>query len=86
MIIRLNSRSKKLKSGSFENWAFKTNNVTVYSYKEDFCFVEIEKKLYALTGKTSTKFKIPNYYKSESLKPRMVATYLLDEAKKLNEK
>lgn len=49
-------------------------------------FVEIDNKIFALTAKSSNKFKIPIYFKCENLKPRMVANYLLDEAKKMYEK
>lgn len=80
--IKANSKSRKIKSTDYKEWAFTKEVVTVYSHKDYMFFVEIDNKIFALTGKTSTRFKIPIYFKSENLKPRMVATYLLDEAKK----
>src|SRR5690606_23792208 len=85
LIIKAKSKSKKIKSSDFKEWAFTLETVTVYSHKDYLFFVEIDNKVFALTGKTSTRFKIPIYFKSKNLKPRMVATYLLDEAKKLRE-
>ena len=83
LAIKAKSKSKKIKSTEYKEWAFTKENVTVYSHKDYLFFVEIDNKVFALTGKTSTQFKIPIYFKSENLKPRMVATYLLDEAKKM---
>lgn len=83
LAIKAKSKTKKINSTDYNDWAFTKENVTVYSHKDYLFFVEIDNKVYALTGKTSTRFKIPIYFKSKNLKPRMVATYLLEEAKKI---
>ena len=81
--IRAMSKSKSINYNDFIDWSFNIDNVTVYSYKKNFFFAKIANEIFALTGRTSTFYKIPLYFKSKYLKPRMVATYLLDEAKKL---
>lgn len=81
--LRLRSKSKKIKSLEYEDWPFKVKNVKVISYKSYYFFVNINNEIFALTGKTSNKYKIPMYLKSKNLKPRMIATFLLNEAKTL---
>ncbi|MGV0831143.1 hypothetical protein ACTS9D_02810 [Empedobacter brevis] len=83
--IKARSKSKKIKSSDCKDWAFTSKSVTIYSHKDYLFFVEIDNEIFALTGKTSRRFKIPTYFKSKNLKPRMYATYLLEEAKKLRE-
>lgn len=81
--IKINSKSKTIKSSSVKDWAFTVENVKVYSHKNYLFFTEIDSKIFALTGKTSSRYKIPIYFSSDKLKPRMTANYLLDEAKKI---
>lgn len=83
LLIKLNSKAKKLISSDFQDWAFNVESVTVYSHKENFFFVEIDGEVFSLTGKTTTNFQIPNYFASKKRKPREYALYLLDEAQKL---
>ena len=84
--FRLTSFSKKavLKSSDYQDWPFNVSNITVLFTGTHFYLAEIGGELFALTGATSTHFKIPIYFKSKYLKPRGYALYLLDEAKKLN--
>ncbi len=86
LFIRLSSKSKTLNSKNYDNWAFTVKKVKVYFKKPNFYFTKIGQKVFALTGKTSTRFKIPTYFDSEKLKPKAYALYLLDEAKTLNDK
>ncbi|MBB3836834.1 hypothetical protein FHS57_000816 [Runella defluvii] len=86
LFIRLSSKSKTLYSKNYDNWAFTVDKVKVYFKKPNFYFTKIGQKVFALTGKTSTRFKTPTYFNSEKLKPKAYALYLLDEAKTLNEK
>lgn len=80
--ISLLAKSKSLYSKNYTNWAFTVDAVKVYSYKS-YCFVNIDNKIYALTGHTSSRYKIPTYFATDKLKPKQYATYLLDEAKLL---
>lgn len=83
LLIKISSKSKTLRSIEYEDWPFTVENVTVYSHKDNLFFAKIGNNLFALTGRTSTKFRIPVYFDSPKLKPRKFAIYLLDEAKKL---
>lgn len=85
LLIKAKSKSKIIKSTDFIDWAFTIESIKIYSHKDYLFFVEIDNEIFALTGKTSSRYKIPIYSKSEKLKPRMVASYLLDEAKNLRE-
>lgn len=82
--IKIMSKSKTINQSDFNDWPFTCNQITVYAYKDSFYFAEIDKEIFALTGRTSSNYKIPLYFKSKHLKPRMFATYLLDEAKKIS--
>ena len=86
LAISLSSKSKTLYSKNYDNWAFTVDKVKVYFKAPNFYFTKIGQKVFALTGKTCTKYKIPIYFSSEKLKPKAYALYLLDEAKTLNEK
>lgn len=78
------SKKKLLSSSNYKCWPFNVDSIYVFSTGEHFYLAEIGREIFALTGATSTYFKIPTYLKSKYLKPRGYATYLLDEAKKLN--
>lgn len=81
--IRVMSKSKSIECNDFIDWPFNIDRVTIYSHKNNYYFVKINKEIFALTGRTGKIYKIPFYFKSKHLKPRMIATYLLEEAKKL---
>lgn len=81
--ILLLSKSKTLYSKQFTNWAFTIDLLKVYSYNGTYFFAKINGNVFALTGATSTRYKIPTYFASDKLKPRQYALYLLDEAKKI---
>lgn len=83
--VKAKSKSKIIKSSDYDDWAFTLKNITVYSHRDGLFFAEIGNNIFALTGKTSRRFKIPMYLKSERLKPRMTANYLLDEVNKMRE-
>lgn len=80
--IALLAKSKSLYSKNYSNWAFTVDSVKVYSYNS-YCFVSIDNKIYALTGHTSSQYKIPTYFATDKLKPKQYANYLIDEAKSL---
>ncbi len=81
LFISLFSKTKTLHSKFYKDWVFKVKKVTVYSHNTNFFFVKIGWKLYALTGKTSSQFKTPDYLSSKKLKPKASAPFLLEEAK-----
>lgn len=83
-LILLNAKSKNLYSWDYPDWAFTIKKVKVYSLKSNFYFfAKIGKRVFALTGATSSRYKIPTYFASTYLKPKAYATYLLEEAKLL---
>lgn len=82
--IILFSKSKTIYAKQYSDWAFTVTQVKVYSQSEKFFFTKINNEIFALTGSTSIKYKIPIYLASNKLKPRQAAVYLLDEAKKLS--
>lgn len=65
------------------DWAFTVPTVKVFSVKQMFYFAKIGSEIFALTGLTSSRYKIPVYFKSRHLKPKGYALYLLETAKKL---
>lgn len=81
--IRLFSKSKTINATDYKDWPFTIKSVTVYSHKNNFYFVRIAYKIYALTGKTCSRFKMPFYFESKKLRTRMLAVFLLDEAQRL---
>lgn len=84
--ISIFSKSKTLYSRRYPDWPFTVNCIKVYSYKSKFSkyyFINIDGKIYALTGSTSSQYKIPIYFKTNKLKPKAYALYLLEEAKLL---
>ncbi|WP_305951943.1 hypothetical protein [Emticicia oligotrophica] len=84
--ISLSAKSKPLYSKNYPNWAFTVDAVKVYAYKKEvseYYFVQIDGKIYALTGHTSSRYKIPIYYDTDKIKPKQYANYLIDEAKLL---
>ena len=82
--IRLTAKSNILSSHDYMNWPFDVNKVKVYFTGKLYYFVEIDHKVYSLTAKTGNHYQIPSYFKSSRLKPKGHATFLLEEAKKLN--
>jgi hypothetical protein len=78
------SKSKTLHSSDYPDWPFLVKTVKVYFTGRRFYFAKIGTKVFALTGATSSHYEIPTYFKSDKLKPKQYALYLLDEAKKLN--
>ena len=82
----LKAKSKTLLSKNYPDWPFFVNDVQVYYVSPMFYFVKIDNKIYGLTGATTTKYEIPLYSKSDKLKPRGYATFLLEEAQKLHVK
>lgn len=81
--ISLSSRSKMLYAYDYGDWAFTVDKIKVYFLSGNFYFLKIKGKIFALTGKTSSHYKIPTYFSSKSLKPKAYALYLLEEAKRL---
>ncbi|MBI3519040.1 MAG: hypothetical protein HY062_06745 [Bacteroidetes bacterium] len=80
----IGAASKNLSSKDYPDWPFLVNRLKVYYVKPFFYCVLIDEKLFSLTGATATKYKLPLYTKSDKLKPKGYATYLLEEAQKLN--
>jgi len=81
--ILLSAKVKTLYSNDYAEWAFTVNKVKVYSLMRRFYFAKIGKKVFALTGATCSRYKTPNYFASEKLKPKTYAIYLLQEAQQL---
>jgi hypothetical protein len=77
------SKSKIINSSEYTDWPFTVHSVKVFSLNGNFFFAKIGNEIFALTGKTSTHYKIPSYFASNKLKPRQNALYLLDNAKLL---
>ncbi|WP_398456103.1 hypothetical protein AB3466_11795 [Sphingobacterium thalpophilum] len=84
--LKLHSKSKLIASSEYENWPFSVDSIKVYFTGERYYFAEIGNKIFALTGATSKDYEIPTYFKSDKLKPKGYAIFLLEEAKKLNSK
>jgi hypothetical protein len=84
--LKLHSKSKLIASSEYENWPFSVDSIKVYFTGERYYFTEIGNKIFALTGATSKDYEIPTYFKSDKLKPKGYAIFLLEEAKKLNSK
>jgi hypothetical protein len=84
LALLLNSKSKVISFSDYEDWPFSVKSIKVLYSGRRFYFAEIGDKIFALTGATSTHYKIPTYFKSDKLRPKGYALYLLDEAKKLN--
>jgi hypothetical protein len=84
VVFILKAKSKILLSKNYSDWPFSVNDVQVYYVSPMFYFVKIDNKIYGLTGATTTKYEIPLYSKSDKLKPRSYAIFLLEEAQKLN--
>jgi len=84
LALLFKSKYKVLSSSNYEDWPFSVKNIKVFYTGRRFYFAEIGDKIFALTGATSTHYKIPTYFKSDKLRPKGYALYLLDEAKKLN--
>lgn len=81
--IILLSKAKRLLAKNYNDWTLMADYVDIYSLKNRYFFTKINKEVYALTGATSTQYKIPTYFASKALKPKAHALYLLEEAKKL---
>lgn len=84
LAIKLTSKSNSLNSKQYTNWPFQINKVKVYYTGGINYLVEIDQKVFALTTKTGHDYKVPIYLKSNKLKPKGYATFLLEEAQKLN--
>ncbi|MES2650551.1 MAG: hypothetical protein V4663_02370 [Bacteroidota bacterium] len=84
LAIKLISKSSILTAEHYPNWPFKVNKVKVYHTGGINYLVEIDHKVFALTTKTVHDYKVPNYFKSDKLTPKGYATFLLEEAQKLN--
>jgi len=84
--LKMRSKSKLIASSEYEDWPFSVDSIEVYYTGRRYYFVEIGNKIFALTGATSRDYEIPTYFKSDKLKPKRHALFLLDEAKKLNPK
>ncbi len=82
--IAKKSRSKILEGGSYIDWPFKVDSVTVYNIDGRYFFIQIDNKVYGLTGKSCTHYKIPFYTNCDKIEARKIAGYLLVEAKNLN--
>lgn len=79
--ILIGAKSKLVCSKDYDDWPFKIDVVRVYSLKNYFFFVRIDGDVFALTGATSSRYKIPIYLSSKLLKPKAYAPFLLVEAK-----
>lgn len=86
LLIRLSSKAKTLHARNYDNWAFAVDKVEVYFKEPNFYFAKIGQKIFALTGRTSSRFRTPTYFASEKLKPKAYALYLLSEARTLSDK
>ena len=84
LAIKLISRSSSLRAKDYPNWPFKVKKVKVYYTGGINYLIEIDHKVFALTGKTGHDYKVPVYQKSDQLKPKAYANFLLEEAQKLN--
>lgn len=82
--LKLHSKSKLIVSSKYEDWPFSVDSIRVYFAGNRYYFAEISNEIFALTGATSRNYEIPTYFKSDKLKPKCYALFLLDEAKKLN--
>lgn len=78
--------SKTLEVRNYNDWPFLLDSLIVYNIEERYFLVKIDNKIYGLTGKSSTYYKVPFYTKSEKIKPREKAPFLLEEAKNLGKK
>lgn len=81
--ILAKSKTMIISSSEYTDWVFTIDSVEVFSLSGNFFFVRIGDEIFALTGATSTQYKIPIYHKSSKLMPRKYALYLLDLAKSL---
>lgn len=79
----IGAATKTLLSKDYPDWPFLVDQLKVYYVKPFFYCVMIDEKLFSLTGATATKYKLPLYNKSDKLKPKGYARYLLEEAQKL---
>jgi len=84
LAIKLISKSRSLSAEYYPNWPFKVKKVRVYYTGGINYLVEIDHKVFALTGGTEHNYNVPVYLKSDQLKPKGYATFLLEEAQKLN--
>jgi hypothetical protein len=84
LAIRLLSKSSSLNSKQYSNWPFTVDKVKVFYTGGINYLVEINRQVYALTTTTGHYYQIPDYRKSDKLKPKGYAFFLMDEAKKLN--
>lgn len=84
LLIVLNAKSKTLYSHDYPDWAFTARKVNVYALKRKYFFTKIGKRVFALTGATTIRYKIPTYFASKDLKPKDYVIYLLEEAKQLD--
>lgn len=80
--IKAGSKSKKIHSRDIDKWAFKINVVTVYNYKDCY-FVKIGKEVFSLNALTSSRFKVPCFFRSKFLLPRQSQHELFKIAKEL---
>lgn len=84
LAIKLISKSNSISAENYANWPFKVKKVKVYYTGGINYLVEIDRKVFALTSKTGHDYMVPVYLKSDKLKPKGYATFLLEEAQKLN--
>lgn len=84
VMLKMSSKSKLITSSDYAEWPFSVQSIRVYYTGRRYYFAEIGGEVFALTGATSRDYEIPTYFKSNKLKPKGYALFLLDEAKKLN--
>ena len=73
--ILSNAKAKTIHSSEQVDWPFTVNSVKIFSLKGNFFFAKIRNEIFALTGATSTHYKIPTYFSSNKLKPRQYALF-----------
>lgn len=84
LAVKLTSKSNSLVEEDYPSWPFKVKKVKVYFVGGTNYLVEIDHKVFALTGRTGHNYKVPVYLKSDKVKPKGYANFLLEEAQKLN--
>jgi len=81
--LKLTAASQTVHASDHPDWPFSIPDVKVYFAKPMFYLAQIGNEVFALTGATSTHYKIPTYFKSPHLKPKGYALYLLEIAQAL---
>lgn len=82
--LKLAAATKVVKSNKYPDWPFSVRSIKVYYTSPYFYLAKIGEEIFALTGATSSHYRIPTYFACSKLKPKGAAPYLLEEAKMLN--